>query len=67
MSDSSEIDQDETKPFTPSERKIIREMLQNYEHSLWLFTITMKVAKWFAAVVAAFVAYKHLPFIPGSK
>jgi hypothetical protein len=46
MSDGNNNDEDLGRPLTPAERKMIREMLDNYDHSRWLFLFTMKVAKW---------------------
>lgn len=63
MTDETEKDEDKDGPFTPSERKLMREMLDNYEHSRWLFLFTMKVAKWLAAIAAGIIAYKQLPGI----
>lgn len=77
MNDSTDKEDDDGSPFTPSERKLNREfmrrfgdkakqeqlaeMLDNYEHSRWLFMFTMKVAKWIAVIVGGIVAYKQLP------
>lgn len=61
MSDGVDKDEDAGAPFTPSERRELREMLENYQHSRWLFMFTMKVAKWLAAIVAGIIAYKQLP------
>ena len=61
MSDGNNADDDPGKPLTPAERKMIREMLDNYDHSRWLFLFTMKVAKWLAAIAAGILAYKQLP------
>jgi len=61
MTDGNNVDDDPGKPLTPAERKLLREMLDNYEHSRWLFLFSMKVAKWLAAIAAAIVAYKQLP------
>jgi hypothetical protein len=61
MSDETNNDEDKGGPFTPSERKLMREMLDNYEHSRWLFVFTMKVAKFVAIIAAGIAAYKTLP------
>ena len=61
MSDENTKDEDLGRPLTPAERKMIREMLDNYDHSRWLFLFTMKVAKWLAAIAAGILAYKQLP------
>jgi len=71
MSDGNNVDDDPGRPLTPDERKnfrafvqkhaVILEMVDNYEHSRWLFMFTMKVAKWVAVVTAGIVAYKQLP------
>lgn len=61
MTDETDKDDDAGRPFTPHERKVMREMLDNYEHSRWLFLFTMKVAKWLAAIAAGIIAYKQLP------
>jgi hypothetical protein len=61
MSDGNNTDDDPSRPLTPAERKILRDMLDNYAHSRWLFLFTMKVAKWLAAIAAGIIAYKQLP------
>lgn len=61
MSDGTDQDEEAGRPLTPAERKLLREMLDNYEHSRWLFMFTMKVAKWLAAIAAGIIAYKQLP------
>lgn len=61
MSDGTDHDEEAGRPLTPAERKLLREMLDNYEHSRWLFMFTMKVAKWLAAIAAGIIAYKQLP------
>lgn len=61
MTDGNNADEDPGKPLTPSERKALREIIDNYEHSRWLFLFTMKIAKWIAAITAGIVAYKQLP------
>ena len=61
MTDGTDKDEDQGSPLTPAERKLLREMLDNYEHSRWLFLFTMKVAKWLAAIAAGIIAYKQLP------
>jgi len=61
MSDGTDQDDEAGRPLTPAERKLLREMLDNYEHSRWLFMFTMKVAKWLAAIAAGIIAYKQLP------
>jgi hypothetical protein len=61
MTDGTDKDEEEGRPLSPLERKLLREMLDNYNHSRWLFVFTLKVAKWLAAIVAAIVAYKQLP------
>ena len=61
MTDENNVDEDLGRPLTPVERKLLREMLDNYEHSRWLFLFTMKVAKWIAAIAAGILAYKQLP------
>ena len=61
MTDGNNVEDDPGRNFTSAERKMIREMLDNYGHSRWLFLFTLKVAKWLAAIAAGIVAYKQLP------
>jgi len=61
MTDGSDKDDEQGRPLTPAERKLLRDMLDNYQHSRWLFLFTMKVAKWLAAIAAGIIAYKQLP------
>ena len=61
MTDGMNKDDEPGKPLTPAERVAIREIIDQYQHSRWLFLFTMKVAKWVAAIAAGIVAYKQLP------
>jgi len=61
MSDGTNDADEPGKPLTPAERIAIREIIDQYQHSRWLFLFTMKVAKYLAAIAAGIVAYKQLP------
>jgi hypothetical protein len=58
MADEPEKDDDLKRPFSPSERQMLRELMENYSHSRWLFLATIKTAKFVGAIIALVAAYK---------
>lgn len=58
--DETNTEEEAGRPLTPAERKMLREMLDNYSHSRWLFVFSMKVAKWLAVIAGGIIAYKQL-------
>ncbi len=61
MTDGNNIEDEPGRPLTPAERVAIREIIDNYQHSRWLFLLSMKVAKWLAVITGGIIAYKQLP------
>ena len=53
-----ERDIDEGRPFSPSERKALREFLSDAQHITWIWGVARKLAFFLTGVVAGWAVFK---------